>query len=122
MTLPVLVIDDESVTRRLVSFALKPLHIEVLAAENATSALEIVRSQHVSLVLVDINLPDMDGFRLMQELRTIAHMADVPMISFTARHDADDEARAHELGVIGLLYKPFSMQDLRDMVMKYAVQ
>src|SRR5260221_13072795 len=94
MTLPVLVIDEESVTRRLVSFALKPLHIEVLAAENATSALEIAHSQNVSLVLVDINLPDMDGFRLMQELRTITHMSDEPMIYFNPRQLANDDARS----------------------------
>jgi DNA-binding response OmpR family regulator len=119
--MPILVIDDESVIRRLVTFALKPLNIEVLTAENATTALEIANRREISLLLVDVNLPDMDGFRLIQELRKIPHTARIPIVSFTARNDPDDEMRAREVGAIDLLYKPFSMQELRDVVTKYAV-
>jgi two-component system, chemotaxis family, chemotaxis protein CheY len=119
---PILVIDDESVTRRLVTFALKPLHIEVLTAEDARSALVIANYHQVALLLVDVNLPDMDGFTLIQELRKIPNTASVPIISFTARNDSDDETRARESGAIGFLYKPFSMQELRDVVTKYAAR
>jgi len=121
MTGAVLVVDDESVTRRIVTFALKPLNIEVLTAESAAAALEIANRRDISLMLLDINLPDMDGFSLIQEMRKIQRMANVPIISFTARNDTDDGARASALGAIGMLYKPFSMQDLRDMVKKYAI-
>jgi CheY-like chemotaxis protein len=116
---PILVIDDQSVTRRLVTFALKPLNIEVLTAENASTALDIANQHAISLLLVDVNLPDMDGFRLIQELRKIPHTANIPIVSFTARNDPEDEARAHQAGAIDLLYKPFSMQELRDIVTKY---
>ncbi|MEP7290114.1 MAG: response regulator [Chloroflexota bacterium] len=116
MTPTVLVVDDESVTRRLVIFSLKTLNVEVLPAEDATEALEMAHTHCIDLMLVDINLPDIDGLTLIKHLREIPKMENVPIISFTARNDSDDETRARELGAKGFLYKPFSTQELRELV------
>jgi CheY-like chemotaxis protein len=119
MTHTLLVVDDESTTRRLVMFTLKSLNIQVIGAEDGLAALEIASSQPISMMLVDINLPGMDGFTLIERLKAIPQLKDVPLITFTARNHPDDEARARELGAIGFLYKPFSTQELRNLVSVY---
>lgn len=115
----VLVVDDESVTRRLVAYTLKPLGIEVVGAEDGFEALEIAREQAFDLAIVDLGLPEMDGFELVGHLREIEHLSDIPIIIYTARNDAQDKTRAFEASAVDFLYKPFSTQELRDMVSRY---
>lgn len=119
MTTRILVVDDEAVTRRLVTFTLKALNIEVVAVENGEQALEAVSKESFLLAFVDINLPDIEGFALVQQLHEIPNMANMPIFMFTARNNADDHARALEFGAVGFLYKPFSTQELRSLVTKY---
>ncbi|MEM6526843.1 MAG: response regulator [Chloroflexota bacterium] len=119
MSVTVLVVDDESVTRRVVAHALKSISVEVLDAEDGTTALQLAQANAPALALVDINLPDMDGFTVTQELRGIPHMADVPIVIFTARNHAGDEEAAAQAGAQGFFYKPFSTQELREMVNRY---
>lgn len=112
----ILVIDDEAIIRRLVTSALKSLGITVVTVIDATEALAIIKEQAFDLVFVDINLPDMDGLTLMSHLKSSPNLVDVPLVTFTARNDPNDETRAYELGAAGFLYKPFSTQELRDLV------
>lgn len=114
-----LVVDDESITRRLVAYTLKPLGVEVLGAEDGQSALEQARSNPIQMILVDINLPGMDGFTLIQRLRELAHLKEVPLLTFTGRNHPDDERRAKEVGASGFLYKPFSTAELRSLVSEH---
>ncbi len=114
----VLVIDDESITRRVVAHTLKAMDIETLQAESGTEAIEVAREQSFALALVDINLPDMDGFTLVGELKKLPHLEGVPMVLFTARNHPGDEAAAEMVGADGFFYKPFSTQELREMVTK----
>ncbi len=114
-----LVVDDESATRRLVAYTLKSMNVEVTGVENSTEAMQIARENAFELILLDINLPGMDGFTLLQTLRTLPHLIDVPIIMFTARSNPNDEMRASELGASGFLYKPFTTQELRAMVTAY---
>jgi len=58
----------------------------------------------------------MDGFTVIQNLKQIPHLKEVPMIMFTARNHTGDEDKASQLGASGFLYKPFSTQELRDLV------
>jgi CheY-like chemotaxis protein len=115
----VLVVDDESVTRRLVGHTLKSLNVEVVGAEDGGEAITLAGENTPALVLVDINLPDIDGFGLIQQLKALPNMANVPMIMFTARNHSGDALRAKEVGAAGFLYKPFSTQELRDLVTRY---
>lgn len=112
----ILVVDDESVTRRVVAHTLKTLDLETLGAANASEAYQIAQENPISLALIDINLPDVDGFTLIGYLRELPHMQDVPMIIFTARNNPEDELLAKERGAVGFLYKPFSTQELRALI------
>jgi DNA-binding response OmpR family regulator len=115
----VLVIDDESVTRRVVTHALKTIGVEVIGAENAAQGLELASESSFMLALVDINLPDLDGFSLVSELKKLPHMQETPIIVFTARSHPGDEDKAEEVGADGFFYKPFSTQELRGLVKKH---
>lgn len=112
----ILVIDDEVATRRLVMFTLKSLGITVEGAGDGATAFQLVADHDFDLIFVDINLPDVDGFTLLGNLREHLGDVSVPMIVFTARNNPSDEALAHELGAADFLYKPFSTQELRQIV------
>ncbi|NJO85251.1 MAG: response regulator [Blastochloris sp.] len=93
----VLVVDDESITVRLVSFALKALEIDVVGAEDARAALRVIEGDGaaIDLVLVDVNLPEVDGFVLVQHLREHPKTQRLPLLIFTARnHPPGRAARA----------------------------
>ena len=115
----ILVIDDENVTRRVVIHALRSMDVSVLEAEDGTGALEIAQNNSISLAIVDINLPDIDGFEVMRQLQALPGMAGTPIIMFTARNRTGDEMMAREVGAVDFLYKPFSTQELRELVMKH---
>lgn len=119
MQAKILVVDDESVTRRVVTHTLKSIDIEALGAADATQALELAQREHFGLALVDINLPDLDGFELVKQLKSLKNMRDVPIIMFTARNNQEDRTRAVDAGAVSLLYKPFSTQELRELVTRY---
>jgi CheY-like chemotaxis protein len=122
MSVQILVVDDESVTCRVVTHALKAVGIEVLSAGDSTQAIAMAEVNHFALAIVDINLPDIDGFELMRRLKQLPNMADIPMIAFTARNQPGDKHTANEVGAVGFLYKPFSTQELRAMVMEHLPQ
>ena len=115
----ILVVDDESVTRRVVTHTLKTLDIVVVGAENGTQALALADDGDYAMALVDINLPDMDGFEVVQRLRALPHFQETPMVIFTARNQPGDEHHALESGAVGFFYKPFSTQELRTLVKQY---
>lgn len=114
-----LIVDDEEITRRLVHFTLRPLAIRVIDAPDVQSALSVIRTEAPDMILVDINLPGIDGFMLMDWLREAPESRDIPFAAFTARSNPDDEVRAYELGAVGFLSKPFSTHDLRDLVNRF---
>lgn len=122
MGVQILVVDDESVTCRVVTHALKTIGIEVLSARDSTQALALSDTNNFALAIVDINLPDMDGFELMRRLKQMPNMMNIPMIAFTARNQPGDKHAANEAGAVGFLYKPFSTQELRAMVMEHLHQ
>lgn len=115
----ILVVDDEAATRRVVTHTLKTINIQTKDAEDAASALALAQEFHFALALVDLNLPDMDGFTLIQQLNAVPEFQGTPIVTFTARNEPDDAMRASELGAVAFLYKPFSTQELRDLVQKH---
>ncbi|GAB4409690.1 MAG: hypothetical protein Kow00106_03260 [Anaerolineae bacterium] len=113
----VLIVDDHQVVRRVVRHALQPLALDVIEAENAGTALTLAESFALDLVLVDTNLPDEDGFRLLQQLKALPHLATAPMIMLSSSGGSDEEIRAREAGAAAFLSKPFHTQALREAVL-----
>lgn len=108
--IPVLVIDDETDVLKLVEFLLWNTEYDLLKASDAERGIQIAREQTPAVVIVDIMMPRMDGFTVMQQIREIK--PDMPVIIFTARSTRSDEKKAEEMGADGFIAKPFNRQKL----------
>jgi DNA-binding response OmpR family regulator len=109
----ILVVDDE---RRMVGFIRLNLEqdgFEVIEAYDGSTALERLRDSLPDLVLLDVMMPDIDGFEV---LRTIREISQVPVIMLTAKSEEDDKVKGLELGADDYVTKPFSPRELVSRV------
>jgi two-component system KDP operon response regulator KdpE len=109
----ILVVDDE---RRMVGFIRLNLEqdgFEVIEASNGTQALDRLRDSLPDLILLDVMMPDIDGFEV---LRTIREISQVPVIMLTAKGEEDDKVKGLELGADDYVTKPFSPRELVSRV------
>ena len=90
-----LVVDDELFLREAVAASLRFLGFQVTAAENGTDALRLARNRPFDLLILDVMLPDLDGFEIVRRLRRDGNL--VPVIFLTAKDTQDDKVnRAHD--------------------------
>ncbi len=109
----ILVVDDEPRMRRFVRMNLDLEGYEVFEAENGVKALERVRDDMPDLVLLDVMMPDLDGF---ETLASIREMSAVPVIMLTVKGDEDDRIRGLDLGADDYITKPFSPRELSSRI------
>jgi len=111
----ILVVDDEPdvVESLRIGFTLQWREIEVLGAGNGETALDLVEHEHPDIVLLDIGLPDLDGFEVLRQVRAFS---DVPVVMLSARDDAMDKVKALELGADDYVTKPFDHLELSARV------
>ena len=107
-----LIVDDEADTLRLVSLMLERQGYEVFTAENGRAALEKVKSDKPDLILLDVMMPEMDGFEVVQVLRADAETEDIPVIMFTAKTQVEDKITGLEAGADVYLTKPTQPREL----------
>jgi DNA-binding response OmpR family regulator len=112
----VLVADDESSIRLLCRVNLARSGIEVLEAADGEQALELARTQHPHLVLLDVMMPGVDGWTVAAELAARSETSDIPIVFLTARAERADRERGHELGGVGYVVKPFDPLGLAELV------
>ena len=106
-----LVVDDapEVVDSVRLGFAVQWREVDVLAAGTGQQALDLVEHESPDLVLLDVGLPDIDGFKVLEEIR---FFSDVPVVMLTARDDTIDKVRGLELGADDYVTKPFNHLEL----------
>jgi two-component system KDP operon response regulator KdpE len=111
----ILVVDDEPdvVESVRLGFTLQWREVEVLGAGTGEAALDIVERQAPDIVLLDVGLPDKDGFAVLREIRGFS---DVPVVMLTARDDAMDKVKGLELGADDYVTKPFNHLELMARV------
>ena len=109
----ILVVDDEARMVRFIQLNLEHDGFQVISAYNGREALEQVRSQLPNLILLDVMMPDLDGFELLQRIRD---QSSVPVIMLTAKGEEDDRVRGLELGADDYITKPFSPRELLSRV------
>lgn len=105
----ILVVDDEPRFTRLVEANLQTEGFEVLKAKNGKEAVELVASQKPDLVLLDVMMPEMDGFQACERIR---EFSTVPIIMLTAKGDEEHKVRGLTLGADDYVVKPFSATEL----------
>jgi DNA-binding response OmpR family regulator len=105
----ILVVDDKANVRTLLRDYLGEHGFQVLTAENGRSALFVAREANPDLILLDIMMPDMDGYAFMRHYRKEAN---TPVIVLTAKLEEDDKVLGLELGADDYVTKPFGMREL----------
>lgn len=109
----ILVVDDEPAIANAVQFSLKQNGYDSLVVGLGHDALAAARQQHFTLAILDVGLPDMDGFDLCKQLQKLA---DIPVIFLTARNDEIDRVVGLEIGADDYVCKPFSPRELMARV------
>jgi len=109
----ILVVDDEPRMIRFVQYNLELEGFRVIVAHNGLEAVEKVRTQLPDLVIMDVMMPEMDGFEALGLIREIS---DVPVIMLTVKNEDEDKHLAFSSGADDYLTKPFSPQELVDRV------
>jgi CheY-like chemotaxis protein len=114
--LDVLVIDDAADIRLLVRALLTRADCHVREAESAAEALVSIARDRPDVVLLDIQMPDADGWSVLETLRNDPATATLPVVLCTVRARAEERARGWRLGCDGYITKPFAIRDLVDEV------
>ena len=116
MATKVLVIDDEAPIRLLCRVNLEAEGMEVLEAADGPSGLEAARAQTPDVILLDVMMPGLDGWRVAEELLDDGLTESIPIIFLTARAELRDRARGIDLGGVDYVTKPFNPVELAPLV------
>ena len=118
-TARVLCIDDEPGVIELITLILKPQNIQVEGANSGPEGLDVMRQNPPDAVLLDIMMPDMDGWEVYRQMKEDDKLKDIPVIIVTARNSSFEEIIARErAGVNDYVTKPFVPNDLRGSLSK----
>ena len=116
MTTRVLVIDDESPIRLLCRVNLEAEGMVVLEAADGPSGLEKARAELPDVILLDVMMPGLDGWRVAEELLDDPRTGSIPIVFLTARAELRDRARGIDLGGVDYVTKPFNPVELAPLV------
>jgi adenylate cyclase len=111
-----LVVDDNRVNRLLLGRLLEQLGHTVSFAENGREALEALRQRHVDLVLLDIEMPEMDGYQVLEALAADPNLRHLPVVMMSSVEEVDSVARCIEMGAEDYLFKPVNPVLLRARI------
>ncbi|MCF7920843.1 MAG: sigma-54 dependent transcriptional regulator [Candidatus Cloacimonetes bacterium] len=108
----ILIIDDEPINLKILSRKLETEGYEVIVANQGELALHLVQNTRPDLILLDIMMPEMDGFEVCRRLKESPQTADIPVIFLTSKTDTEDVIRGFELGAVDYVGKPFKHPEL----------
>jgi two-component system chemotaxis response regulator CheY len=112
----VLVVEDDPAQRQLVATYLGKRSLDVEAVGTGRAALERLRNEHFDLLCVDLTLPDLSGFEVLEQLPTLERLPAPAVLVMSARSSPIERAQAAELGASAYLVKPFTLEALGERV------
>lgn len=118
----ILIVDDNPTNMKLASFLLVKRGYEVKCAEGAERALEVLKTFHPALILMDMQMPLIDGFELTRRLKSDPATRDITIVAVTAYAMKGDEERVRAAGCDGYLAKPIDVMKLPEVVATYLVR
>lgn len=117
----VLYVEDNHENRLLVRRILQAEGYSVLEAESAQQAMVIIKSQPPDLILMDINLPGIDGYTLTSHLKSLPYLKKVPIVAMTSNVMQGDRERTFEAGCDGYIQKPIDVDNLSNQINHFLV-
>ena len=112
-------VEDNVENRLLVKRLLQAYGYTVIEAETATKALALLQLQRPDIILMDINMPDMDGYTLTSKIKDFPALADVPVIAITANVMKGDRERTMQAGCDGYIEKPIDVDRFIDQIEQF---
>ena len=116
LSAPVLIVDDEADIRSLLARVLAKYGMAALVAENAAEARAILAKQSVSIVLMDVMMPGLDGWQVAERLLADPVTGSLPIVFLTARAELRDHARGLGIGGVDYVTKPFDPLGLAGVI------
>jgi DNA-binding response OmpR family regulator len=118
MTDKVLIVDDDLETLRLVGLMLQRQGFEIAAASSGTQAISMARSEKPVVIILDIMMPDLDGYEVTRQLRKDPDTTNIPIVLFTAKSQMEDKLIGYEAGADDYLTKPVHPAELMAKIKK----
>lgn len=114
----ILVVDDSASIRQMLEFTLKRASFEVDAAEEPKAGLSLADSGSYDLVITDVNMPGMDGYAFVAEMRKKSKYRFTPILMLTTESSQEQKAKGKQVGATGWLVKPFNPEQLVSTIEK----
>ena len=108
----ILIVEDDELLNKMLVYNLQSESYGTVSVETVKEAMEVLKSQPFDLVLLDINLPDGNGYEIAKTIRD--KYSDTIVIFLTANDRESDEIRGYELGAVDYITKPFSIHSLQE--------
>ena len=119
MSKRILVVEDQEDNRQIIRDLLSATDYEIMEAESGEEALEAVAKQRPDLILMDIQLPGIDGYEATRLIKADPALRSIPIFAVTSYALSGDEAKSRAAGCDGYLAKPFSLQQVLDAVQNF---
>ncbi|MEM9951220.1 MAG: response regulator [Chloroflexota bacterium] len=119
MTATILYIEDNPLNMRLVRKLVKSFGYDMIEAVDGITGLEMVKSERPDLVLVDVNLPGIDGLEVASTIKASPELASIPTIALTANAMHGDRERCLAAGCDGYIAKPIARQELKNTIVRF---
>ena len=115
----ILIVDDEESIQTVVQFGIQMIaDWEVLIASSGPQGIKIASDRRPDAILLDVMMPDMDGIATFKALQSDPQTAKIPVIFLTAKAQTSERRQFNDLGVSGVITKPFNSLDLPDQISK----
>ncbi|MGZ8772573.1 MAG: response regulator transcription factor [Acidimicrobiia bacterium] len=111
----ILLIEDEPSNSRLMEVTLRPLGYETIVRVDGFAGLEAARDEPIELIVLDLALPKMDGWQVLERLRSDPHTVGIPVLVMTAHVGDENLTKAADAGADVFMTKPFQPEDLRQV-------
>ena len=119
MSKRILIVEDQEDNRTILRDVLSTVGYELIEALNGEDGVKLAQNERPDLILMDIQLPKMNGYEATQQIKSIAELKTVPIIAVTSYALSGDEAKARAAGCDGYIAKPFSPRELLAKIRKY---
>ena len=112
----VLVIDDSEVNLLLVKSALEETEVNVFIESSSLKAMSVIRKIHPDLIVLDLMMPHVDGFQILEKLQQDTALSSIPVLVISARQDEEAVHRAMQLGAAGYIKKPIDLTMVTNQI------
>ncbi|CAO5674659.1 MAG: Chemotaxis protein CheY [Holosporales bacterium] len=114
----VLTVDDSRTIREMVSFTIKSIGYTMIEAEDGLAALNLLKDNKPDLIISDVNMPNMDGFTFVKNVRENPAFKTTPILMLTTEYSDDKKNTGRSVGATGWIVKPFDPEKLIQVVQK----